>query len=233
MDILTINNLHFGYSGNPLLNDIELTIKAGELVGILGNNGAGKTTLFDLICKIKKPTKGAISNLSRRQAYLTQILTPPPLLRMNEAGKLITSLTPNVSPDHTEILSKLAKWSPPLSRRYADIAKKKAANCSYGEIRSYFTLTLLLLNSDLIILDEPTAGVDPEFRHYIWLGIKSACAEGASVLISSHYTEEITKNCQRFYMLANKRLEAFDSGGQFMERHHAKSLDEAFINASV
>lgn len=95
MDILTINNLHFGYSGNPLLNDIELTIKAGELVGILGNNGAGKTTLFDLICKIKKPAKGAISNLSRRQAYLTQILTPPPLLRMNEAGKLITSLTPN------------------------------------------------------------------------------------------------------------------------------------------
>ncbi|EKT4563945.1 ATP-binding cassette domain-containing protein [Pseudomonas putida] len=233
MDILSTKNLYFGYAGSVLLEDISFNIKKGEIIGILGNNGAGKTTLFDLICKIKKPTKGTISNSSAHQTYLTQILTPPPLLRMNEAGKLITSLTPNFSPNHIEILSKLAKWSPSLSKRYAEISKKKASNCSYGEIRSYFTLTLLLLNSDLIILDEPTAGVDPEFRHYIWLGINHACAEGASVLLSSHYTEEITKNCHRFYMLANKHLEAFESGEQFMDFHGARSLDEAFINASI
>lgn len=233
MDILKITDLCFGYSGTTLMDNIGLNIKQGEMIGILGKNGAGKTTLFDVICNVKKPIQGVVTNSSKHQAYLTQILTPPPLLRMNEASKLITSLAPNDAPDHLEILSKLAQWSPSLSKRYAEIANKKASNCSYGEIRSYFTLTLLLLNSDLIILDEPTAGVDPEFRHYIWLGIHNACREGACVLIASHYTEEITKNCHRFYMLANKRLEAFDSGEQFMACHGAESLDEAFINAAI
>jgi ABC-2 type transport system ATP-binding protein len=233
MNILTLHNLSFGYGDKLLMENLELTLQRGEIVGVLGSNGIGKTTLFDLICKIKKPAQGTVANLSRHQAYLTQILTPPPLLRMHEAGKLITSLSANASPDHIEILSRLAKWSPSLSKRYAEVAQKKAAHCSYGEIRSYFTLTLLLLNSDLIILDEPTAGVDPEFRYYIWLGINRACQEGASLLISSHYTEEVTSNCHRFYMLANKRLEGFESREQFMARHSAKSLDEAFINASV
>lgn len=233
MNLIKMHNLSFGYKNKPLMENIELTLQRGEIVGVLGSNGAGKTTLFDLICKVKKPAQGTVDNLSRHQAYLTQILTPPPLLRMHEAGRLITSLSLNATPDHVEILSRLAKWSPSLSKRYAEIAKKKAAHCSYGEIRSYFTLTLLLLNSDLIILDEPTAGVDPEFRYYIWLGINSACQEGASFLISSHHTEEITSNCHRFYMLANKRLESFKSGEQFMARHNAKSLDEAFINASM
>jgi len=87
--------------------------------------------------------------------------------------------------------------------------------------------------SDLIILDEPTAGVDPEFRHFIWLGIKHACSEGASVLVSSHYTQEITASCDRFYMLAHHQLEAFHSADQFLARYQATSLDEAFISAST
>lgn len=233
MNILTIKNLCFGYNNRPLMENLTLDLKKGEIIGVLGSNGAGKTSLFDLICRIKKPSQGKITNLSKHPTYLTQILTPPPLLRMNESAKLINSLSPNKTPDHTEALAQLAKWSPSLSKRYAEISQKKSSTCSYGEIRSFFTLSLLLLNSDLIILDEPTAGVDPEFRHYIWLGINHACQEGASVLVSSHYTHEIVTNCHRFYMLANRQLEAFDNGDQFMARHNANSLDEAFINASM
>lgn len=233
MTLLNIDNLGFGHGSKPLIDHLTLHIKHGEMIGVLGCNGAGKTTLFDLICGIKRPTAGKIINLSKRPAYLTQIITPPPLLRMSEVGKLIRSLNSNAPPSDSEMLSKLTHWSPSLSKRYANISQKKASTCSYGEIRSFFTLTLLLLDSDLIILDEPTAGVDPEFRHYIWLGINSACQDGASVLISSHYTEEITTNCHRFYMLAKAKLEAFNSGAAFMARYSATSLDEAFINASL
>ncbi|WP_313712746.1 ATP-binding cassette domain-containing protein [Pseudomonas sp.] len=232
MNVLNLIDLRFSYGKIPLMKDISLTVKAGELIGILGSNGVGKTTLFDLICKVKTPSSGQIITSTKRIVYLTQILTPPPLLRMSETGELIRHLNSNAHPNHSEMLARLAKWSPVLHKRYSLISQKKIAHCSYGEIRSYFTLTLLLLQSELIILDEPTAGVDAEFRHFIWLAINSARQEGASVLVSSHYTEEIAANCDRFYMLANQRLEAFDSGGEFMSRYNASSLDEAFIKAS-
>ncbi|WP_281869551.1 ATP-binding cassette domain-containing protein [Pseudomonas sp. BR1R-5] len=233
MSLLKIENLSFRNGSKTIIDNLTLHIRKNETLGLLGCNGAGKTTLFDLICGIKNATHGRIINHSKTPAYLTQIITPPPLLRMSEVGKLICNLNSNTPPTHPEILSRLTQWSPSLSKRYADISQKKASTCSYGEIRSFFALTLLLLNNDLIILDEPTAGVDPEFRHYIWLGINNACQEGASVLISSHYTEEITTNCHRFYMLANRRAEAFNSGEEFMARHRATSLDEAFVNASL
>jgi len=233
MTLLKIENLSFRHDNKTIIDNLTLSIRKGEMLGLLGCNGAGKTTLFDLICGIKNATHGNIINRSQRPAYLTQIITPPPLLRMGEIGQLICNLNSNTPPTHSEIVARLNQWSPSLSKRYADISPKKASTCSYGEIRSFFALTLLLLNNDLIILDEPTAGLDPEFRHYIWLGINHACLEGASVLISSHYTEEITTNCHRFYMLANRQVEAFSSGEAFMARHRATSLDEAFVNPSL
>ncbi|MGS7254050.1 ATP-binding cassette domain-containing protein [Pseudomonas sp. SK] len=233
MNILTLDRIGFSYTTEPFLEDISLHLAKGETVGILGCNGAGKTTLFDLICALRAPRSGNIVNASHRQVYLTQVLTPPPALRMADAGALVTLLNAACAPSHADILSRLCTWSPALGQRYAEISRKKASTCSYGEIRSYFTLTLLLMDSDLIILDEPTAGVDPEFRHYIWLGISSACKDGASVLVSSHYTQEVVDCCDRFYMLARGQLDAFASGEQFLAAHQATTLDEAFINASM
>lgn len=233
MRTLIINELSFSYKDKPLLHSLNLHLSSGEAVGILGCNGAGKTTLFDLICKLRKPDHGEIHNYAKHPAYLTQVLTPPPQLRMLEVYDLIIHLNAPSNLCLSEALPRLKAWSPELCKRYSDISRKKASTCSYGEIRSFFTLTLLLMGSDLIILDEPTAGVDPEFRHFIWLGIKHACSEGASVLVSSHYTQEIAANCSRFYMLAHHQLEAFHSGSQFLARYQAASWDEAFINATM
>ncbi|MFJ4348869.1 ATP-binding cassette domain-containing protein [Pseudomonas sp. NPDC089401] len=233
MNILSLSDLTFSYPGRPLFDSVNLHVSQGEAVGLLGMNGAGKTSLFDLICQLKKPQSGTIVNLAQQQAYLSQVLTPPPLLRMHEAGKLITLFNTRQAPKLEASRARLYSWSPPLAKRYADIGEKRASTCSYGEIRSYFTLTLLLMGSDLIILDEPTAGVDPEFRHFIWLGIQHACDEGASVLVSSHYTEEIAQHCTRFYMLAHRKLAAYESGQQFLVHYNADSLDTAFMRASL
>ena len=233
MNLLTLDKLSFSHPDTPLLQNISLSLSEGEAVGILGCNGAGKTTLFDLICNVRRPSQGNIINVSKCQLYLTQVLTPPPLLKMGEAYELITQLNSTSAPSHHQALARLCQWSPALSKRYANLSEKKASTCSYGEIRSFITLTLLLMGGDLIILDEPTAGINPEFRHYIWLGIKNACADGASVLVSSHYTEEIVMNCHRFYMLAHQRIEPFGNGEAFLTRYSAKSYDEAFINAAM
>lgn len=233
MSVLTLSNVAFSYDRTPIMNDVNLALSKGEIVGVLGINGAGKTTLFDLICGTKKAHDGAINNAALHPTYLPQILTPPPLLRLHEAAELILQLNAHTPRDPLDFPARLATWSPALAKRYKQISDKKASTCSYGEIRSFFTLPLLLMDSDLVVLDEPTAGVDPELRHYIWLGIRNACQEGASVLVSSHYTQEIASNCSRFYMLAKTRLEEFKSTEAFLARYQAASLDEAFVNAST
>lgn len=125
MNLLNLTDLSFSYENLPLMRNVVLNLEAGELIGILGSNGAGKTTLFDLICKIKKPSSGQVANSARTQAYLTQILTPPPLLRMSETGELIRHLSSAAQLSEKEIMARLAKWSPSLYKRYASIIQKK------------------------------------------------------------------------------------------------------------
>jgi len=140
MIILETQNLSFGHDSNTLIDNLALHAKQGESIGILGCNGAGKTTLFDLICRIKKPTNGTIFNASQRTAYLTQIITPPPLLRMHEIGRLISSLNANTPPSQAEILSRLTHWSPSLSKRYTDISQKKKPPLAVMEKFAVFLL---------------------------------------------------------------------------------------------
>lgn len=233
MGLLIAKQIHLSFKEKIIFQDINLSISKGEIIGILGPNGSGKTTLFDLICNLRTPQGGQLINSSQQQLYLSQTLSPPASLRMGDIHTLITNLNSRNPPSQRCTLDQLETWSPTLGKRYADIWNKKPSICSYGEIRSFFTLTLLTMGGDLLVLDEPTAGVDPEFRYYIWLGIKNASSCGAAVLVSSHHTDEIVANCHRFYMLAHHHLKRFDSGEQFLKFYQANTLDEAFIKASL
>lgn len=232
MNLIEANRIQLSFKDNIIFNDANFVAKPGEIIGILGPNGSGKTTLFDLICSLRKPLAGELINRSQRPLYLSQTLSAPASLRMGDLHTLITNLSSCAPSDQQTTLAQLHAWSPTLCERYAGIWKKKPSVCSYGEIRSFITLTLLTMGGDLLVLDEPTAGVDPEFRHYIWLGIKNASAQGATLLVSSHHTDEIITHCQRFYMLAHRQLIPFDTGEHFLQSYHASTLDEAFIKAS-
>ena len=130
-------------------------------------------------------------------------------------------------------MKKLSTWSPEIVERYKEIWTKKSSVCSYGEKRWFFTLSLLAVEADLVILDEPTAGVDPEFRHYIWKCLRGAASEGAAILVSSHSIEEVANNCGNFYMISQQKFKPFDSGKEFMHCYGSNTLDEAFIRAAA
>lgn len=229
---LEVKLIDFAHKKNKIFNAASMKISEREIIGILGPNGSGKTTLFDLICNISKPNSGLIYNTFERQSYLSQTITTPPLLKMHEIFTMASSLTCEDRHPETQTLNKLKKLAPEIVGRYNELLKKKSAICSYGEKRWFFALLALTNGSDLVILDEPTAGVDPEFRHYIWKCIKGFSMDGGAVLVSSHNTEEIIQNCTCFYMISNKKLKKYMSKDSFLSAYHTKTLDEAFIAAA-
>lgn len=233
MNILSVNSLSFQHRSTEVFKNAHLGVKKGEITGIIGSNGAGKTTLFDLICNLRTPSSGTIENLADRYIYLSQTLSAPATLKLSDIYKMISTLSSPTTLSMQQIRMKFNTWNPELSNRFEKIWNKKPDSCSYGEIRCFITLSLLTLPTDLIILDEPTAGVDPEFRYYTWLFLKKAKASGATVLVSSHSIDEIAGYCDSFYMIENKQFTKYQDGNEFMIRQCATNLDQAFINASL
>jgi len=233
MSHLLINNIELSYDEKLLLSKAHLEIQEGSIVGLLGPNGSGKTSLFDIICKIKKIKHGTIENTFKKTLYLSQIITTPPALRMRDIFKMVTTLSSDHPISQTKALERLSRWSPEIVNRYKEIWNKNSSLCSYGETRWFFALTLLCIPSDFVILDEPTAGVDPEFRHYIWRCLRGAVRDGTTILVSSHQVEEIANNCDLFYMISQRRFQRFDNGAAFMKRYKTDTLDDAFIQAAT
>lgn len=233
MNALQVNDFSFGYSDAPLFVNTSLCVESGSIVGLLGPNGSGKTTFFDIICGITNTKTINIKIDFKKILYLSQSITTPPMLRMFDIFKMTTLLVCSELVSRQRALEKLQAWSPEIIERYMAIWNKKSGLCSYGEKRWFFTLTLLALDADLVILDEPSAGVDPEFRYYIWKCLAGAARDGTAVLVSSHNIEEIVAHCDRFYMISNRTFTPFQSGEQFKKHYQASSMDEAFIHAAA
>ncbi|MDP9690426.1 UNVERIFIED_ORG: ABC-2 type transport system ATP-binding protein [Pseudomonas mohnii] len=224
-------DIDLSYPDRALLTQASLEVSQGDIVGILGPNGSGKTSFFDIVCNLKKAKSGLIKNDFSHLLYLSQIISTPPPLRMRDIFKMVTALSSSEPMTYDTTLEKLSAWSPLIVSRYQDIWNKKSALCSYGETRWFFTLTLLSISADFVILDEPTAGVDPEFRHYIWQCLHGAAKEGTAILVSSHNVEEVISHCDYFYMISQQRFNRFANGNEFTHRYGVKTVDDAFIRA--
>lgn len=232
MKRLVVSSLDVRYANCILFNKASFKIEAGSLSGLLGPNGSGKTTFFDVVCLLKKMDGGEIHNSFSTLLYLSQVVNTPPVLRMFDVFNMMMLFCSDTRVTQKHALGKIEKWSPGIAERYCEIWKKKSSLCSYGEKRWFFTLSLLSAHADLVILDEPTAGVDPEFRYHIWKCLEGAVAEGVAVLVSSHNVDEIVTHCDDFYMLSQQRFNRFNDAEGFMKAYGAKSLDEALIHAA-
>lgn len=227
-------DLVFKYSKNEIFNGITFSFERGYIIGLLGENGSGKTTLFDLISGNITPTSGnLIVNVKAEDiAYLPQVVTLPPALRINEVLEMMSCFQ-GISANQT--YSRLASlWPKPMLVRYDEIKRLRTGVCSYGEKRWFATAALLAIyKRSLFLLDEPTAGVDVQYRYLIWQCIKQIKNLGCTVIVSSHLLDEIGANTDLFYFLKNSNILKFNNMQEFMCRFDSASPDEAFINATV
>jgi len=203
------------YGGLQALDNVDLRIEAGEFFGLLGPNGAGKTTLINLLSGLARPDAGQLSILghdvttqyrdSRRLlGVVPQELVFDPFFTVREILRLQAGY---FGLHHND------DWIDELLH-HLDLADKADTNMrklSGGMKRRVLVAQALVHRPPVIVLDEPTAGVDVELRQTMWQFIRRLNAEGHTVLLTTHYLEEAEALCGRIAMLKQGRVVALDS----------------------
>jgi ABC-2 type transport system ATP-binding protein len=175
------------------LDSVSLTVREGEVLGVLGPNGAGKTTLFRLIAGFLQPDAGIIRPTGPRWpaiGYKPERLLFPPKMRVGQYLKLVARLS-NVPGGDTEAVVRQALAQVKL----AHAVNKRIRDCSKGMRQRVGLAQSLLGDPPLILLDEPTNGLDPEGQQDIQDQIRALHGLGKCVVLSSHQLPEVTAIC--------------------------------------
>ncbi|MBF8190561.1 ABC transporter ATP-binding protein [Nonomuraea sp. K274] len=192
------------------LDRVTLDIRAGELVGLLGPNGAGKSTLINLFVGLRRPTSGTVELLGgspqdpamRRGIGMTPQETGlPESLRVSEIVDVVSAHFPERA-DKGELLARFG---------LGDLARRQVGGLSGGQKRRLAVALAFAGKPRLVFLDEPTTGLDVEARRALWDGIRSFHEDGGTVLLTSHYLEEIEALAQRVVVVGHGQVLADDT----------------------
>ena len=186
---------------------IDLSLEQGEIVAFLGPNGAGKTTTIDMVLGLSRPTTGSVEvlGLQPRQAIARGLVSA-----VMQTGGLLKDLTVRETLLYTASLFATTR---PVQEVLADagideIADRKVGRCSGGEQQRLRFAMALLPDPALLLLDEPTTGMDVEGRRHFWAAIRADAARGRTVLFATHYLEEADQYADRIVLVSRGRVVA-------------------------
>jgi len=250
---IVCEHVNYVYSNGTVANrDICLSIAAGESFCILGENGAGKSTLVRQITTELRPTSGRIL-IEGHDAHTQPSLTKRKLGVIPQAAGLFTGLTVE---EHLRYFCPLKRLKAEDGKEAVDrviescglvpARKTRVGKLSGGQQRAVLIALALLSNPEILILDEPTVGLDPILRRSFWALIEEQRALGKTVLLTTHYMEEAEKLATRVAFM-NKgtlrwvgaisdlatemgnsfRLMLFDAGGEHVRTYFFNTLSEA------
>lgn len=229
LSAIQIQNLHKSFGKLQALRGIDLTIAQGEFFALLGPNGAGKSTLINLLAGLLRPTSGSLAvlghdvvrdyrNSRRLLGVVPQELVFDPFFNVREMLRFQAGYFgcgPENHPWIDEVLEGLG------------LAEKAQANMralSGGMKRRALIAQALAHKPPVLVLDEPTAGVDVELRQMLWSFIKRLNREGTTIILTTHYLEEAETLCSRVAMLKQGQVVALDSTRNLLNRVQAKQL---------
>jgi ABC-2 type transport system ATP-binding protein len=209
---------------------IDLNIGAGEIVALLGPNGAGKTSTIDMILGLSKPSSGSVSvfGFQPRQAISRGLVSA-----VMQTGGLLKDLTVAESVRYTASL--FANTEPPetvLQRAgISEIADRKVGKCSGGEQQRLRFAMALLPDPELLVLDEPTTGMDVEGRRGFWAAIREDAAHGRTVLFATHYLEEADAYADRIVLLRHGKVVADGTSSEIKARSAGRTVRATLADA--
>ncbi len=220
------------FGSKEVLKDISLDVAHAEIFGLLGPSGAGKTTLVKMIAGIDTASGGSIYVLGERMPKLEAMHQ---IGYMAQADALYNELT---AQENLQFFAALYGLKGPLRRQRirevmdlvdltADL-KKIVSNYSGGMKRRLSLAAALLHQPKLLILDEPTVGIDPVLRQSIWNELHRLCDNGTSILVTTHVMDEAEK-CHRLGMIRGGRLIATGTPETLKRDTGTSTIEQAFL----
>jgi lipooligosaccharide transport system ATP-binding protein len=231
---LRVEGLFKAYDGTPAVNGLSFALERGECFGLLGPNGAGKTTTLRCCLGLTAPDGGSIT-----------LLDEPVPARAREARERV-GIVPqfdNLDPDFTaaENLLVYARYfgihGPAMRKRvpelldFAGLAGKEDVGIRTlsGGMKRRLTLARALVNDpELLVLDEPTTGLDPQARHLIWDRLKRLLAAGKTILLTTHFMDEAERLCDRLAIVDNGELITIGAPRRLIAEHIEPQVVEVY-----
>jgi len=234
MQIVSVHNLIKDYDGLRALDTIDFSIETGECFGFLGPNGAGKTTVMRIISCFLLPTSGSVTVFGKDVAEQPSEIKSRIGVMPQES---------NLDPD-LSVIENLIVYA-----RYFDIRKKDAirlgaallafvelqdkADVEIDELSGGMKHRLLLArslmnNPEILILDEPTTGLDPHSRRAVWDKLNHLKKKNTTLLLTTHYMEEAEKLCDHVAIMDSGRIITIDSPAHLIAKHGG-NLEDVYL----
>jgi ABC-2 type transport system ATP-binding protein len=233
--IISIENASKILGKRKILDNISLDIKEGEIYGLLGPSGCGKSTTVKLIAGILKPDEGQVKILGknvpnfevmRQMGYMTQEAALYPTLSAYDNLKFFGSLYGIQKKDLEPKIWRVAKLVD------LEQSMKQPVHNYSGGMKQRLSLAITLLSEPkILLLDEPTVGIDPLLRQKIWKELRNLRDEGVTIIITTHVMDEVEK-CDRLSMIREGRILINGSPDDIKKKAGTTSMEEAFITFS-
>ena len=223
--LVTAHGLCKSYGGQRVVDGVDLVVREGECFGLLGPNGAGKTTTLRMLLGLTPPDAGELQVLGEP--------IPAHARRAREQIGVVPQFD-SLDPDFTvrENLVTYASYfglrGPELAPRIAELLafanlegrEEMAIAALSGGMKRRLTLARALINRPrLVVLDEPTTGLDPQARHYIWQRLRELRDGGTTLILTTHYMEEAERLCDRLVILDAGHIRACDTPRALISAH--------------
>lgn len=240
--IISVKNLEKNYGTFRAVKGISFDVYEGEIFGLLGPNGAGKSTTLEIIETLRTKTSGQVMvcgmDLDKEPDNIKKIIGVQlqtsgfyPGLSLTELVELFGGLY-NQPVNPYELLKLV---------NLADKAKNKYKELSGGQKQRFSIATTLINKPKIIFLDEPTTGLDPQARRNLWDLVRSIRAQGATVIITTHYMDEAEQLCDRIAIMDEGKIISLDSPDKMIDdlvhsgferpkQVKAASLEDVFIH---
>lgn len=229
---VTLDHLTKSFGSLTAVDDIDLSIRPGEVVAFLGPNGAGKTTTIDMLLGLSRPDEGSVEifGMPPRRAVSRGLVSS-----VMQTGGLLDDLTVGETVEYTSaIFASSLDVDVVLERAgIADIAHSVVKKCSGGQKQRLRFAMALLPDPALIVLDEPTTGMDVTGRRDFWHEMRADALHGKTILFATHYLEEADEFADRVILVSGGRIVADGPAHEIRAMASAKTVSATLPNSGA
>ena len=235
--VVAVRNLTRKFGHFTAVDRLNFTIQRGEIIGFLGPNGAGKTTTIKMLTGLLRPSSGEVTILGfdlRREirqikkhiGYMSQKFSLYPLLTARENVEFFAGISGLPPARIKQVKQELATLIPPA------LLRLKVADLPPGIRQKVALFTCLLTDPEIIFLDEPTSGVDPELRRSFWSLIYGLKTRGKTLLVSTHNLDE-AEYADRLLIIHQGKIILEGPPEELLQRTGASNMEELFKQAII